>query len=273
MSGIAQVIVQPCALSGAIILASIAFHSTEMAIGAFFGSIIGTTTAKLLNFDNKEIELGIFGYNATLIGIANIYFFDTTLTSIIVFIVSCALSVYVTIWIPRYLKLPAFTAPFVFITWLIILIKDIIALDPATSTSNFEFNLHTIGLGEAVGQVYLQGNGITGVIMLFAILLCSKSSFIWALFATTVTWMLAHILIYPVANIENGLYGYSAVLTAIALRNMTPIIFPLIGIFLTVFVTQAFIQYGFPALTAPFVFVSWFITIIYLIYNKRFKKI
>ena len=272
MSGIAQVIVQPCSLSGLIILTGIAVHSWKMALGAFFGAVIGTASAKILNFDKKDIALGIFGYNATLIGIANIYIFQTTITSLIVFILSCVLSVFVTQWIPKYLKLPAFTAPFVFITWFIILIQDFITLQPANDILNFVDNIHTAGLGEAVGQVYIQGNGITGAIMLFAILLCSKSSFVWAFIATTLTWLLAQSLNYPDANIQNGLYGFSAVLTAIALQNMKPIIFPLIGIVLTVFVTQAFILSGWPSLTAPFVFVSWVITVAYLYYEKVNNK-
>jgi len=268
MSGIAQVIVQPCSLSGFIILASIAIHSWKMALGAFFGEVIGTAAAKVLNFDSKDITLGIFGYNATLIGIANIYLFQTTTASVIVFILSCGLSVFFTKWIPSYLKLPAFTAPFVFITWFIILIGDFIKLRPANDVLNFTDNIHTAGLGEAVGQVYIQGNGITGVIMLVAILLCSKSSFVWALVATTLTWLIAQSLNYPDTNIQNGLYGFSAVLTAIALQYMKPIIFPLIGIVLTVFVTQAFILSGWPSLTAPFVFVSWVVTVAYIYYEK-----
>ena len=268
MSGIAQVIVQPCSLSGLIILASIAVHSWKMALGAFFGAVIGTASAKIFNFDNKDISIGIFGYNATLIGIANIYLFQTSITSLIVFILSCVLSIFVTRWIPKYLKLPAFTAPFVFITWFIILIEDFLKLKPANDILNFADNIHTVGFGEAVGQVYIQGNGITGVIMLVAILLCSRSSFVWAIIATVSTWLVAQSLNYPDANIQNGLYGFSAVLTAIALQHMKPILFPLIGIVLTVFVTQAFILSGWPSLTAPFVFVSWVITAIYIYYEK-----
>ncbi len=89
MSGIAQVIVQPCALTGLIILASIAFHSWKMALGAFFGTIIGTATAKIFKLDNKDTALGIYGYNATLIGIANIYFFQVTPLFIGIFVLSC----------------------------------------------------------------------------------------------------------------------------------------------------------------------------------------
>lgn len=272
MSGIAQVVVQPCSLSGLIILASIAIHSWKMAMGALLGSVIGTATAKLLTFDSKDITLGIFGYNATLIGIANIYFFQTTVTTVVIFILSCVLSVFVTKWIPKYLKLPTFTAPFVFITWFVILIQDLVKLKPATNILNFTDNIHTAGLGEAVGQVYIQGNGITGVVMLLAILLCSKSSFIWALAATILTWLLAHSLNYLDTNIQNGLYGFSAVLTAIALQNMKPIIFPLIAIVLTVFVTQAFILSGWPSLTAPFVFVSWIVTVAYISFEKFLNR-
>ena len=272
MSGIAQVVVQPCSLSGLIILASIAIHSWKMAMGALLGSVIGTATAKLLTFDSKDITLGIFGYNATLIGIANIYFFQTTVITVVIFILSCVLSVFVPNWIPQYLKLPTFTAPFVFITWFVILIQDLVKLKPATNILNFTDNIHTAGLGEAVGQVYIQGNGITGVVMLLAILLCSKSSFIWALAATILTWLLAHSLNYLDTNIQNGLYGFSAVLTAIALQNMKPIIFPLIAIVLTVFVTQAFILSGWPSLTAPFVFVSWIVTVAYISFEKFLNR-
>lgn len=272
MSGIAQVIVQPCSLSGLIILAGIAVHSWKMAIGAFIGAVIGTTTAEFLKSDNKKIKLGIYGYNTTLIGIANIYLFQISAISIIVFIISCAFSVLVTNWIPLYLRLPAFTAPFVFITWFIILISDYIGLESSGNVLNFTNNIHSAGLGEAVGQVYIQGNGITGAIMLLAILLCSKSSFIWAIVATSLTWLLAHSLNYPDHNIQNGLYGFSAVLTAIALQNLKPITFPLAGIVLTVFVTQAFILSGWPSLTAPFVFVSWLITLIHISYGKYTNK-
>jgi urea transporter len=272
MSGIAQVIVQPCSLSGFIILAGIAVHSWKMAVGAFIGTVIGTATAVFLNSDKKNINLGIYGYNATLIGIANIYLFQTTAISVIVLIICCALSVLVTNWIPLYLRLPAFTAPFVFITWFVILISNNIGLQPSGDILNFINNIHSAGLAEAVGQVYIQGNGITGAIMLLAILLCSKSSFVWAIVATSLTWLLAHGLNYPDSNIQDGLYGFSAVLTAIALQNLKPIAFPLAGIVLTVFVTQAFILSGWPSLTAPFVFVSWLIIVIQSSYKKYTNK-
>lgn len=271
LSGIAQVIVQPCALSGLIILASIAWHSWQMALGGLLGAVIGTLSAALLKFKREDIYLGIYGYNATLIGIANVYFFKTTAIAIVVFIVTCILSIYVTKWVPRYLKLPAFTGPFVMITWLVLLLKDVLNLTPAENILNFTNNIYTAGLAESIGQVYIQGNGVTGLIMLFAVLLCSRSSFVWTVVAVIATWLLAHLMTYPEINIQNGLYGFSAVLTAIALQHMKPVIYPLAGIVLTVFVTQAFIYWGWPSLTAPFVIVASVITVIYAIHEKYWR--
>ena len=272
MSGIAQVIVQPCALSGLIILASVALHSWQMALGGFLGAAIGTLAATLLKFKHEDIALGIYGYNATLIGIANVYFFKTTAIAIVVFVLTCVLSIFVTNWVPRYLKLPAFTGPFVVITWLVILLKDILNLVPADNVLNFATNIYTAGLAESIGQVYIQGNGITGLIMLLAVLLCSKSSFVWTVIAVFLTWILAHLMTYPDTNIQNGLYGFSAVLTAIALQQMKPVIYPLTGIVLTVFVTQAFIYSGWPSLTAPFVIVASVITIVYAYHEKHWRN-
>lgn len=269
ISGIAEVIVQSHPLAGAYILLAIFIHSWQMAIGAVFATAIATGFAILLKKKDKVIALGLYGYNATLIGIAFIYLFQVTFFSIITLFICCLLSVYVSLWIPKYLKIPTFTAPFVLITWLIIIIQDLLFLSPAGDTLNFHDNIYTFGLGEAVGQVYLQENGITGVVILLAILLYSKSGFIWAMAAICLTWLIAHALNYPTVNIESGLYGFSAVLTAIALQSLKPVIFPITGIVMTVFVTQAFILSGWPSLTAPFVLVSWLVILAHRLYLKN----
>jgi urea transporter len=108
--------------------------------------------------------------------------------------------------------------------------------------------------------------------MLLVILLCSKLSFVWALVSITLTWLLAQSLNYSNTNILNGLCGFSAVLTAIALQNIKPVIFPLTGIVLTVFVSHAFILSGWPSLTAPFVFVLWVVTVVYIYFEKVIRK-
>jgi urea transporter len=61
-------------------------------------------------------------------------------------------------------------------------------------------------------------------------------------------------------NIALGLYGYNATLAAVALylwrRSLIP---PLLGILLSVPLTELVPRLGLPALTAPFVLATWLV--------------
>ena len=179
---------------------------------------------------------------------------------------------HLTAWIPKYIKIPPFTAPFVLITWLIIILQGALHFSPAENITNFSNNISSFGIGEAVGQVYIQNNSITGFVILFAILLYSKSGFYWAMIATLMSWLTAFVLGYSILNIENGLYGFSAVLTGIALKELKPILFPIAGIILSVLITHAFIISDWPSLTAPFVLASWLITVIYQLFSNQVQE-
>ena len=61
-------------------------------------------------------------------------------------------------------------------------------------------------------------------------------------------------------NVALGLYGYNATLAAVALflwrRSLIP---PLLGMLLSVLLTDLFPLLGLPALTAPFVLATWLV--------------
>ena len=61
-------------------------------------------------------------------------------------------------------------------------------------------------------------------------------------------------------NVALGLYGYNATLAAVALflwrRSLIP---PLLGMLLSVPLTELFPMLGLPALTAPFVLATWLV--------------
>src|SRR5262245_15128918 len=79
--GIGQVFFQENALTGALFALGIAVSSPLMAIGAVVGAAIGTATAWVLKFDKSETHAGIYGFNATLVGIATLFFFRPGVTS------------------------------------------------------------------------------------------------------------------------------------------------------------------------------------------------
>ena len=61
-------------------------------------------------------------------------------------------------------------------------------------------------------------------------------------------------------NVALGLYGYNATLAAVALflwrRSLIP---PLLGMLLSVLLTDLLPMLGLPALTAPFVLATWLV--------------
>lgn len=261
LSGVAQVILQPCWLSGFVCIVGIFLHSWTMGLGGLVGSIAGTATAYLFKFEPEEIDLGLFGFNGTLVGIANIYLFSPSPISVTVLVLSCGLSALVSKLFKDVLKFPPYTSPFVFITWIVLLVSGPLGLQPAGNTANFSNEPGGLGFAESVGQVYLQSGLIAGAVISIAVLICSRSNFLWMVFSVVVTYLFAILLDLPAGNLREGLYGYNAVLTVIALCDVRPIIVPVIGVLLSTIVTYWFQLTDIPPLTAPFFFTTWFLLI------------
>src|SRR5690606_519961 len=82
LRGIGQVFFQESALTGACFALGIAASSPLMALGAVVGAAIGYATARLAKFDAGDTAAGIYGFNATLVGIAMFFFFRPGVASV-----------------------------------------------------------------------------------------------------------------------------------------------------------------------------------------------
>ena len=73
LRGVGQVMFQDNALTGLLFLVGIAAGAFEenaafallMALGGLIGTVLGTITARLIGYDEKQIRDGIYGFNAT----------------------------------------------------------------------------------------------------------------------------------------------------------------------------------------------------------------
>ncbi len=74
-------------------------------------------------------------------------------------------------------------------------------------------------------------------------------------------------------NVALGLYGYNATLVAVALflwrRSLIP---PLLGMILSVPITESFPMLGLPALTAPFVLATWVVLALGWMDRRLFRE-
>ncbi|SIO65849.1 urea transporter [Singulisphaera sp. GP187] len=275
LRGIGQVFFQENALTGGCFLLGIALSSPIMALGAIVGAAIGAVTAKVLKFDEAEVAAGIYGFNATLVGIATLFFFKPGGASLVLLVVGSIAAVPVTRLMRRYVPFPTYTSPFIVLTWAIyflglaLKVPQVAAGDP----------LGVVGfvgtVAHGVSQVMFQASLGTGLLFVVGIALSDWRHAAWVLVGSMVGMLVGNYHATAAVraldperlvdrslfeNVELGLYGYNATLAAVALylskRSLIP---PLLGILLSVPITELVPRLGLPALTAPFVLATWLV--------------
>jgi urea transporter len=112
-----------------------------------------------------------------------------------------------------------------------------------------------------IGQVMFQASIWTGLLFLVGIAINDWEHAIWVVLASLLGMVVG---VYHHDSPEEvaalGLYGYNATLAAVAVflwrRSLIP---PLLGILLSVPITEYFPMLGLPTLTAPFVLATWLV--------------
>lgn len=122
-------------------------------------------------------------------------------------------------------------------------------------------------MGCGVAQVFLIANPITGVIFVVALAMNSRWAAGLALYGSVIAVATAVFLGAETSSIQSGLYGFSPVLTAIALGSTfyqpSPrvLAFTTLAVVSTVLAQAALdvvlLPLGVVTLTAPFVFTTW----------------
>jgi len=117
--GFGQVMFQASIVTGVIFLIAILINSRISALGALLGSVLGMATAVIFSWPMNLINVGLFGYNAVLCGIA---FSEKKKLSFIFVFFSTVLSALI-IKLMMVYNLPALTFPFVLSSWIILVVR------------------------------------------------------------------------------------------------------------------------------------------------------
>ena len=280
LRGIGQVFFQENALTGALFVAGIAVSSPLMALGALVGAAIGTVTAWQLKFDKAETTAGIYGFNSTLVGIATFFFFQPAPISMVLMVVGCIAAALLTRLMRGRVPFPTYTTPFIVTTWVIFFIGRALSAagtDPGAGLLVPNLPVHPFieATAHGIGQVMFQGSVWTGVLFLAGIFISDRKHAAWVLLGAVLGMLVASYHLAAGArgldperlidraqfeNIALGLYGYNATLAAVALSLWRrSFIAPLLGILLSVPLTEFVPLLGLPALTAPCVLATWLV--------------
>lgn len=287
LRGLGQVMFQDSMWTGLLFFIGIFWGAYEegmpvVAWGMVVGTVVSTLAGYMLKLPDDNGAQGLWGFNGSLVGCALPTFMGNTVWMWLALIFCAAM----TTWIRTALNnvfghwnLSSFTFPFVLCTWFFLLSGRLFSGMPATFMSTPEFpaaasDAINLGFGhlviywlKGIAQVFLINSWVTGIFFLAALAVKSWRAALWAGIASAIALLIAIAWKGPGADIANGLYGFSAVLTGIALGatflnfSWRAAIWSVCGIVATVFIqaamNAAFAPLGLPTLTGPFCLATW----------------
>ncbi len=295
LRGLGQVMLQNNPIAGLIFLFGIFYNSFIFGVAALVGTVVSTITANVLNVDARQVRDGLFGFNGALVAIALSFFLEPNGLTWIYLIFAAASSTILMaamIHLLKNSKMPTLTAPFVFSSYIFLLacarfgqlhstsILPTAGL-PKAATIEGVVTMTTIveGVFTGIGQVFFQGNIVTGILFVLGLLISSWRSCMAALMGSTVGILVAWLLGAAEPAIRSGAFSFNPALTAIALGSvfLAPSVASVSYTFFgAVMTTVAFAAtsgalepLGMPALTLPFVVVTW----IFLLARSLFPAI
>lgn len=128
-----------------------------MAAAALLATTSSTLFAKLAEFDNNNLNNGIYGFSAALVGVAMLLFLNNDWPAWLA-VIGGGIAAAIIQHLFFKLNIPVFTLPFILVTWLVIFAASKFApgllaqiSDSALSSSQF-FEFPLLGFGQVIFQ-------------------------------------------------------------------------------------------------------------------------
>ncbi|MBV8325671.1 urea transporter [Chryseobacterium sp.] len=267
LKGIGQIMLQENRWTGLLFLIGIFMGSWQCGVAVLLSTAAGTFTAMKLKYNRSEINAGLYGFSAALVGVALSFLFETGLLIWVLIILGGALAAVVQHFFIQK-KIPVFTFPFIVITWILVFaLHHFTHIPPSAmlsaevvSTKYDDFLTCTNGFGEVI----FQGGVLSGIIFFLAVFISSPVAALYGLAASILGAGLSQFNGEPVKEIHMGLFGFNAVLSAIVFSGVkkTDGLWVLIAVFLTIVIDDFLVDNHYldavgGVFTFPFVAGTW----------------
>lgn len=288
LRSVGQVMFQNNPLTGLLFLAAITWGSYEagvpqVAIAGTLAVIAANLMAQSLRVDKASLHAGLYGFNGILVGLALATFLAPGPLLWVYVILGAAISVVVTLATTNVVRPwgSALTFPFVLTTWLLLLAThgfsglfamarppdNVVTALQAQEGNPLAFVDLLQGILQSISQVFLKGSNAAAILLLIGLAVNSLTAAAFALAGATLAIITAHFFGAESQLITDGLLGFSPVLTAIAVGTVfyqpsgRVAAYAALATVFTVIVQAALnvalTPFAIPALTGPFVLVTW----------------
>lgn len=293
LRGVGEACLQNNPVTGVFFLAAISWGAVtsgapHVVLSVVLATLVATVTAIVLHADEIALKKGLFGFNGVLLGCAVPTFIEPSAAMWVLVLIGSATSTVLMLAMSNVMNtwnVPALSFPFVLTTWFLLLgaysfgaltISDM--GPPALAQPETVHSLSQAGHGMSLlplleawlkgpAQVVFANNWISGILVVIGLVISSRWAAGLALAGAAIALGTSLALGGNLDDISSGLYGYTAVLTAVALGSTfykpswRVLSFTFLGTVFTVIVQgaldAALSPVGIPPLAAPFVFVTW----------------
>lgn len=254
-----------------------------LAWAALVGLVVATCTGRLMGFPHREGSEGLWGFNGVLVGCGLMSFLEPTPAAWALVVLGAAMTVWLRDGMNRLMApwhINSLTMPFVLVVWLLLAAaRGLHALPPeglsepafpqAATLPHPDLRLFPLLAAwlRGIGQIFLLNSWFAGLLFLVGLWLSSRRAALWAMTGSAIALLVALALGASGRALNEGLYGFSASLTAIALGSAfhqpswRVTLWSVTGVVVTLLVQVAVDQLlspvGLPSLTFPFCLTTW----------------
>jgi urea transporter len=266
LNGYSQIFLLRHPLCGLLCLLAVGWAAPQLLGGALLGTFTGWLTAKRRHYPIADINSGLYGYNGALLGLLlSAKLAWAPLLPLLIISSSGLSSIGLNLWLRhnrKYASWPAYTAPFVLLSWLFLAFGDGLGMhanaampSPLPSIDLLDWPLAVL---RGLSQVLLLNDPVSGLLIAIGLWLAERRLAFWALTAASLGLLLATLL-GQASDALQGLYGYNTALLAIVLsQQQRPARWILSGILLATLLQLSWLHLGLAnPLTAPFILSCW----------------
>jgi urea transporter len=227
-----QLVFQDHPLSGVLFLASVFVNSVTAGVAAVVGMASAILTAYAAGADRDLIRGGFFGFNGFFLGLGVPFFLGTHPMIWPCILFGGAATTFVTLAIAGVLRpwsLPVLTAPFIVVLWAVLLAgagfegvaraaasSAVVAPSPGNWEGAGILGFAASSTLRSAGQIFFQDSAVSGALVLAGVAVGSRAAGAVAALGAVCGVVTAFALGGNRELIQQGVYGYNACLSAVA---------------------------------------------------------